>query len=150
MTVSYTHLRYLYTTIGYDCHCVSAITGEGFDFIDSFIANKITLLSGHSGVGKSTIIDRILPNAHVKIGAVSTSHHKGMHTTTFSEMYPLPQGGCIIDTPGIKGFGTIDFNPIDKCRGKRLACTIEDRHRYHRYAFDKKQDFITPTQHTRQ
>ena len=66
-------LRYLYTSIGYDCHCVSAITGEGFDFIDSFIANKITLLSGHSGVGKSTIIDRILPNAHVKIGAVSTS-----------------------------------------------------------------------------
>lgn len=59
-------LRYLYTSIGYDCHCVSAITGEGFDFIDSFIANKITLLSGHSGVGKSTIIDRILPNAHVK------------------------------------------------------------------------------------
>ena len=86
-------LRYLYTSIGYDCHCVSAITGEGFDFIDSFIANKITLLS------------------HVKIGAVSTSHHKGMHTTTFSEMYPLPQGGYIIDTPGIKGFGTIDFNP---------------------------------------
>ena len=104
-------LRYLYTSIGYDCRCVSAITGEGFEFIESFIANKITLLSGHSGVGKSTIIDRILPNAHVKIGAVSTSHHKGMHTTTFSEMYPLPQGGYIIDTPGIKGFGTIDFNP---------------------------------------
>ena len=233
-------LRYLYTSIGYDCHCVSAITGEGFDFIDSFIANKITLLSGHSGVGKSTIIDRILPNAHVKIGAVSTSHHKGMHTTTFSEMYPLPQGGYIIDTPGIKGFGTIDFNPnevahffpeifeisqncrfnncthrhepgcavlkalenhqisesrytsylsiiedsseenigkhfkkieanrrneiqrhrnfifhdgkypTDKCGGKRLACTIEDRHRYYRYAFDKQQGFTTPTQHTRQ
>ena len=104
-------LGYLYRSIGYECCCVSATTGEGFDVIDAAIQGKITLLSGNSGVGKSTIINRILPDAHVKTGAVSASHHKGMHTTTFSEMYPLPQGGYIIDTPGIKGFGTIDFDP---------------------------------------
>ncbi len=104
-------LCYLYRTIGYECRCISATTGEGFDFITETIKDKITLLSGNSGVGKSTIISRILPGIDIKIGAVSTSHHKGMHTTTFSEMYPLPQGGYIIDTPGIKGFGTIDFDP---------------------------------------
>ena len=104
-------LCYLYRTIGYECRCISATTGEGFDFVSETIKDKITLLSGNSGVGKSTIISRILPGINIKIGAVSTSHHKGMHTTTFSEMYPLPQGGYIIDTPGIKGFGTIDFDP---------------------------------------
>ena len=104
-------LCYLYRTIGYECRCSSATTGEGFDFVSETIKDKITLLSGNSGVGKSTIISRILPGIDIKIGAVSTSHHKGMHTTTFSEMYPLPQGGYIIDTPGIKGFGTIDFDP---------------------------------------
>ena len=104
-------LCYLYRSIGYECGCVSATTGEGFELVDASITGKITLLSGNSGVGKSTIINRILPDAHVKTGAVSASHHKGMHTTTFSEMYPLPQGGYIIDTPGIKGFGTIDFDP---------------------------------------
>lgn len=104
-------LCYLYRTIGYECRCISATTGEGFDFVTETIKDKITLLSGNSGVGKSTIISRILPGIDIKIGAVSTSHHKGMHTTTFSEMYPLPQGGYIIDTPGIKGFGTIDFDP---------------------------------------
>lgn len=104
-------LCYLYRTIGYECRCISATTGEGFDFVAETIKDKITLLSGNSGVGKSTIISRILPGIDIKIGAVSTSHHKGMHTTTFSEMYPLPQGGYIIDTPGIKGFGTIDFDP---------------------------------------
>lgn len=104
-------LCYLYRTIGYECRCISATTGEGFDFVSETIKDKITLLSGNSGVGKSTIISRILPGIDIKIGAVSTSHHKGMHTTTFSEMYPLPQGGYIIDTPGIKGFGTIDFDP---------------------------------------
>lgn len=104
-------LCYLYRTIGYECRCISATTGEGLDFVAETIKDKITLLSGNSGVGKSTIISRILPGIDIKIGAVSTSHHKGMHTTTFSEMYPLPQGGYIIDTPGIKGFGTIDFDP---------------------------------------
>ena len=104
-------LCYLYRSIGYECRCVSATTGEGFDFITDALKDRITLLSGNSGVGKSTIISRILPGVDIKIGAVSTAHHKGIHTTTFSEMYPLPQGGYLIDTPGIKGFGTIDFDP---------------------------------------
>ncbi len=103
-------LCHLYRSIGYECCQVSATTGEGFDHIGQTIRQKITLLSGNSGVGKSTIINRILPDANVRTGEVSASHHKGMHTTTFSEMYPLPQGGYIIDTPGIKGFGTIDFD----------------------------------------
>ncbi len=103
-------LAFLYRTIGYECCQISATTGEGMEVIEEAITNKITLLSGNSGVGKSTLINRILPGVNVKTGEVSSSHHKGMHTTTFSEMYPLPQGGYLIDTPGVKGFGTIDFD----------------------------------------
>ncbi len=104
-------LSYLYHTIGYECCQVSAVTGQGMEDIEKAITNKIALLSGNSGVGKSTLINRLLPGVNVKTGEVSSSHHKGMHTTTFSEMYPLPQGGYLIDTPGVKGFGTIDFDP---------------------------------------
>ncbi len=106
-------LAYLYRTIGYDCCQVSAVTGQGMDVIEKAVADKITLLSGNSGVGKSTLINRLLPGVNVKTGEVSASHHKGMHTTTFSEMYPLPHGGYLIDTPGVKGFGTIDFDPTE-------------------------------------
>ncbi len=104
-------LAYLYRTIGYACCQVSAATGQGMEAIEEAIKNKITLLSGNSGVGKSTLINRLLPGLNIRTGEVSASHHKGMHTTTFSEMYPLPQGGYLIDTPGVKGFGTIDFDP---------------------------------------
>ena len=103
-------LCHLYRTIGYECQPISAETGEGLDRIHAAIQGKVTLLSGNSGVGKSTLIKRLLPGLNLKTGAVSTSHHKGMHTTTFSEMFPLPEGGYIIDTPGVKGFGTIDFD----------------------------------------
>ncbi len=99
----------LYETIGYECFKVSALTGEGIGDIKALLQGKISLVSGNSGVGKSTLINTILPGLHLKTGNVSASHHKGMHTTTFSEMFPLPDGGYIIDTPGIKGFGTIDF-----------------------------------------
>ena len=99
----------LYETIGYECFKVSALTGEGIGNIKALLQGKISLVSGNSGVGKSTLINTILPGLHLKTGNVSASHHKGMHTTTFSEMFPLPDGGYIIDTPGIKGFGTIDF-----------------------------------------
>lgn len=99
----------LYETIGYRCLKVSAITGEGIDTLKPLLADKITLFSGNSGVGKSSLINALVPGLLLKTGDISSSHHKGMHTTTFSEMYPLPGGGYIIDTPGIKGFGTIDF-----------------------------------------
>ena len=72
---------------------------------------KITLLSGNSGVGKSTLINRIIPSANLRTAEISDAHNTGMHTTTFSEMLPLPRGGWLIDTPGIKGFGTFDMEP---------------------------------------
>ena len=99
----------LYTTIGYPCFKVSAKTGEGVDTIKEELKGRITLFSGHSGVGKSTLINAILPELDIKTGAISTYHNNGMHTTTFSEMFPVPGDGYIIDTPGIKGFGTFDM-----------------------------------------
>lgn len=104
-------VSYLYETIGYKVVKVSAETGEGIDGLRRMLSGKVTLLSGNSGVGKSTLINRLIPGLDVKTATVSSVHHTGMHTTTFSEMYPLPEGdGYIIDTPGVKGFGTIDFN----------------------------------------
>ncbi len=99
----------LYTTIGYPCSKVSAKTGEGVDTIKEELKGRITLFSGHSGVGKSTLINTILPELDIKTGKISAYHNKGMHTTTFSEMFPVPGNGYIIDTPGIKGFGTFDM-----------------------------------------
>lgn len=101
----------LYRTIGYECVAVSATTGLGMDSILPMLKDKITLLSGNSGVGKSTFINHILPGANLRTSSISDAHNTGMHTTTFSEMLPLPEGGWIIDTPGIKGFGTFDIEP---------------------------------------
>jgi ribosome biogenesis GTPase / thiamine phosphate phosphatase len=101
----------LYTSIGYPCTCLSASKGEGIEEVKALLKGKITLLSGNSGVGKSTLINRIDPRYDVKVGDISNSHLKGMHTTTFSEMYALDEGGYLIDTPGIKGFGTFEMKP---------------------------------------
>ena len=100
---------HLYETIGYSCLKISAKQESGLEILVELLKNKITLLSGHSGVGKSTIINKIVPNLDLKTQDISEYHNKGMHTTTFSEMILLPMGGYIIDTPGIKGFGTIDM-----------------------------------------
>ncbi|MDH6356822.1 ribosome small subunit-dependent GTPase A [Parabacteroides sp. PF5-9] len=102
-------LTKLYTSIGYPCSNLCARTGEGLDALRSELKDRITLLSGHSGVGKSTIINQLVPGLDLKTGLISEYHNKGMHTTTFSEMIELPDGGYIIDTPGIKGFGTIEM-----------------------------------------
>lgn len=101
----------LYETVGYKCVAVSAETGEGMDGLMGMLRDRITLLSGHSGVGKSTMINRLLPGVNLRTAEISDAHNTGMHTTTFSEMLPLPGGGYIIDTPGIKGFGTFDMEP---------------------------------------
>ena len=99
----------LYTTIGYPCHKISALNGQGIDELKRQLEGKVTLLAGNSGVGKSTLINAILPDAAARTGAISAAHNKGMHTTTFSEMYPVDNGGYLIDTPGVKGFGTFDM-----------------------------------------
>ena len=101
---------HLYESIGYQCLKMTAIQGNGITELQNTLAGKISLLSGNSGVGKSTIINQIVPNSSAKIGEISNSHHKGMHTTTFSEMYEISTDTFLIDTPGIKGFGMVDMN----------------------------------------
>ena len=107
----------LYQTIGYECHQISAENGDGVDDLRPLLKDKITLLSGNSGVGKSTLINRLVPDANLRTSEISDAHNTGQHTTTFSEMIPLspitqhPTPGFLIDTPGIKGFGTFDMEP---------------------------------------
>jgi len=113
-------LIHLYETVGYECRAISAETGEGVEALLPMLQGKITLLSGNSGVGKSTIINRLVPGVNLRTAEISDAHQMGQHTTTFSEMIPLsassaesadPAGGYLIDTPGIKGFGTFDMEP---------------------------------------
>ena len=101
---------HLYQTVGYECHQISAETGAGVDALLPLLKDKITLLSGNSGVGKSTLINRLVPGASQRTAEISDAHNTGQHTTTFSEMIRLDEG-WLIDTPGIKGFGTFDMEP---------------------------------------
>lgn len=107
----------LYQTIGYDCRQISAASGTGVEELRPLLEGKITLLSGNSGVGKSTLINRLVPDANLRTGEISDAHNTGQHTTTFSEMisltpHPSPlTPEYLIDTPGIKGFGTFDMEP---------------------------------------
>lgn len=98
-------LVHWYSGIGYTVLTVSVLSGEGLDDFKHILQDKITLLSGHSGVGKTALINAIDSDLHLRIGAISDAHNKGKHTTTFAEMYPLKFGGWIVDTPGIKEFG---------------------------------------------
>ena len=104
-------LIHLYDAIGYQCFAISAETGEGVEQLRPLLEGKITLLSGNSGVGKSTLINRLVPDANLRTADISDAHNTGMHTTTFSEMLSLAPGAYLIDTPGIKGFGTFDMEP---------------------------------------
>ena len=100
----------LYETIGYECRQISAERGDGVEELRPLLEDKITLLSGNSGVGKSTLINRLVPDANLRTAEISDAHLSGQHTTTFSEMIAIGNG-YLIDTPGIKGFGTFDMEP---------------------------------------
>jgi ribosome biogenesis GTPase len=103
----------LYESIGYPCYKISAKEDVDISPALDLLKNKTSLFSGHSGVGKSTLINRLIPGVKQKTGEISAYHNKGMHTTTFSEMIELPEGGWIIDTPGIKGFGVFDMESVE-------------------------------------
>ena len=105
----------LYENIGYKCLTISATTLSERSSLEILLKDKITLFSGNSGVGKSTLLNQLIPGLNLKTAEISDAHNTGMHTTTFSEMLCLPFGGWAIDTPGIKGFGTFDMNPEEIC-----------------------------------
>ncbi len=103
-------LAALYRAIGYTCIGISAVTGENVDTIKEWMVGKTSMFSGHSGVGKSTLINTIDPKLNLKTAQISEQHLQGQHTTTFAEMYDMDFGARIIDTPGIKGFGIVDMD----------------------------------------
>jgi ribosome biogenesis GTPase len=98
-----------YSGIGYVCLKTSVFTEEGMEELRAMMTGKVCLLSGHSGTGKSSIVNFFIPDGDIRIGDISESSNKGQHTTTFAEMHELPFGGYIVDTPGIKGFGLVDI-----------------------------------------
>ena len=108
MTVKY--LAHLYRSIGYECIGISAMTGKNLDKVKALMENKVSVFSGHSGVGKSTLVNAIEPSLNLKTKEISDQHLQGQHTTTFAEMYDLSFDAQIIDTPGIKGFGMVEID----------------------------------------
>ncbi|NCT17312.1 MAG: ribosome small subunit-dependent GTPase A [Flavobacteriaceae bacterium CG_4_8_14_3_um_filter_34_10] len=98
-----------YKNIGYECLSISAITGENMDVLKKEMVGKVSIFAGHSGVGKSTLINTLDPSVAIKTKQISEQHQQGQHTTTFAEMYDLPFDAKIIDTPGVKGFGVVDM-----------------------------------------
>ena len=105
----------LYSQIGYKCVQLSALAPAHAGMLLPLLEGKTTLFSGNSGVGKSTLLNLLLPGVNLRTAEISDAHNTGMHTTTFSEMLPLPNGGWVIDTPGIKGFGSFDMEPDEIC-----------------------------------
>lgn len=101
----------IYKEIGYQCFRISALEGRNVNELRQNLRNKTTLIAGHSGVGKSTLINQLIPSAELRTGDISAWSEKGKHTTTFAEMLELPEGGFIIDTPGIQEFGVVDIEP---------------------------------------
>ncbi|OIQ28764.1 MAG: ribosome small subunit-dependent GTPase A [Bacteroidetes bacterium MedPE-SWsnd-G2] len=105
------YLAALYRSIGYECIGISAKTGKNIDKVKSLMTDKVSMFAGHSGVGKSTLVNAIEPELDLKTKSISSQHMQGQHTTTFAEMFDLQFGAQIIDTPGIKGFGVVDMEP---------------------------------------
>lgn len=105
------YLQYIYSEIGYTCLRISALDGNGIEELKTLMHNKVCMFSGHSGVGKSTLINTLEPNLNLKTSQISEAHQQGQHTTTFAEMFDLGFGAKIIDTPGIRGFGVVDMEP---------------------------------------
>lgn len=105
----------LYENVGYQCLAVSALRDKSMQKCLNLLKDKITLFSGNSGVGKSSLLNRLVPGAKLRTAEISDAHNTGIHTTTFSEMLPLEEGGWVIDTPGIKGFGTFNMEPGEIC-----------------------------------
>lgn len=100
-------LTQVYTEVGYECLHVSAVTGEGLERMKELMRGRVTVFSGLSGVGKSSLVNRVEPGLHLKVEEISDAHDTGRHTTTFAEMFPLREGGYVVDTPGIRAFGLI-------------------------------------------
>jgi ribosome biogenesis GTPase len=103
------YMAAMYRDIGYTCIGISAKTGKNIDKVLDLMPDKTCMFAGHSGVGKSTLINRIAPGLSLRTAEISDQHRQGQHTTTFAEMYDLPSGARIIDTPGIKGFGLVNM-----------------------------------------
>lgn len=100
----------LYRNVGYTCEAISASNQQNIDFLREEINGKQVMIAGHSGTGKSTLVNALDPSLDLRIGEISSAHHQGQHTTTFAEMHPLATGGFIIDTPGIRAFGIVDLD----------------------------------------
>lgn len=124
-------LAQLYRGVGYDVCEISALQGLGLAELRAVIAGKTTLLAGNSGVGKSTLLNAFVPEANARTADISDVHQTGMHTTTYSELFPLPEGGGIIDIPGIKGFGTFDIRPEEVAHYFRDIFHISRDCRFH-------------------
>ncbi len=103
------YMQHIYQEIGYQCLRVSSTEGKGIEQLKAIMGGKVTMFSGHSGVGKSTLVNAMEPNLQLKTKTISEASKQGQHTTTFAEMYDLSFGASIIDTPGIKGFGIVDM-----------------------------------------
>lgn len=105
------YLMHVYAGIGYPCYSISALGGQGLEAVGQWLAGRVTLLAGHSGVGKSTLLNHYVPEAHARTAELSEAYGTGVHTTTYSTLYPMSGGGALIDIPGIKGFGTFNIEP---------------------------------------
>ncbi|MCF2444323.1 ribosome small subunit-dependent GTPase A [Dyadobacter sp. CY345] len=157
-----TQLMDLYTSLGYTCMATTAVTGEGLEDFRQLLKGKVSLLSGHSGVGKSTLVNTIAPTLDIKTQEVSTFANKGVHTTTFAEMFELEPGTFIIDSPGIKELGLADMKPeeishyfpemrkrLNECRFNNCqhinepGCAIKDAVSNDEIAFSRYESYLS-------